>query len=236
MKKDKLTNEFLNSSDWDDVVGWHGNFTLGVGYCYVTELVDVFKQNHRNYHYFDVKWGRCGTTYLFSALRPQDIIVLTAWSNSAVLCEKTETLYRIWGEILNNLSSLNVSMKIFDVPAAWHKCLLFDEIGESKARTRISDRKKSYFSEVIEPCLKNNNVNYYDLSNMLSEDSLCLLENFNNSGKISSPWHLTKKTLDTIAQYFIDSTNNKGVDLVELLKMAEQTEKQRYETKNNSAN
>lgn len=224
MKPDKLTNEFLTSADWDEIVGLEGNFTLGVGYCYLLEIKEIFKKNHKNYHFFDVKWGRCGTTYLFSALRPSNIIVLTAWSNSAVLCEKTSILFKIWREILLNLSSLNVNMMIFDTPAAWHRSEMYHNIGATSMRSRIKERKKIYFDEVVQPSLINNKTQYIDLNTIISEESLCITENANNIKSISSPWHLSKNTLEAIAQYFIDTNNNSTTqNLSDTIKSLEST-------------
>lgn len=209
MKKDNLTNEFLTSSDWDDIVGWPGNFTLGVGYCYVGQLKDYFKTKNINYHFFDVKWGRCGTTYLFSALRPDNIIVLTAWKNSGIICNKTDTLFRIWGSILINLAQINVPMMIFDTPAAWQRSNLVIDSGSDYAYNRIKNRSDLYHKEVIEPCLNiHSQISYYDLSTIIPQNSILLHENFIDIQKTPSPWHLTSLTINTIGKYFIDTINH----------------------------
>ena len=242
MKADKITNEFLASSDWDEIVGWEGNYTLGVGYCYMPKLVPTFKQNNINYHFFDVKWGRCGTTYLFSALRPSNIIVLTAWQNSGVSCGNTKVLFRIWKEILFNLSLIDVKMTIFDVPAAWHRSNLIHELGEQEFYNRLKERKELYKEQVIKPCL-NEKVNHIDLSEMIDQNSILIDENFNNTEKTNSPWHFSDSTLSAVAQYFIDSVIFKkpNIELQEIIKTLEKTKTKEkatelYEKKNNCIN
>jgi len=206
MKPDLLTNEFLSSSDFDDIVSLNKCYTLGVGYCYVKQVVDLFKANNKLYRFFDVKWGRCGTTYLFSALNPADVLVITAWQNSAITCNHTDTLFRVWRAILSNLASIDVPMTVFEMPAAWHRSCHFDMLGTTALKQHIQSRTSAYRTQVVEPSL-GSQVQYIDLATLVSEDSPVLLENVNDQRGVSSPWHAADSFVQLLGQFHIDKLN-----------------------------
>jgi hypothetical protein len=64
MTQRQPSQEWLSSSDWDSLVSLDGGYTLGVGYCFVSQLKRFFKEKSVDYHFFETKWGRCGTTFL----------------------------------------------------------------------------------------------------------------------------------------------------------------------------
>jgi hypothetical protein len=199
------SDEWKKSSDWDDIVGWNGGYILGVGYCYTEQFVNFFKPRNIKYHFFQTKWGRCGTTFLFSALRPDSIIVPVSWANASTICKSTEVLFRIWDEMLKNLSSINVPMLIIDFPAAWHKSTLCKEHGIAKTEEIIRQKRKFYYDSVIVSHL-NNKTHYIDLYDYVPMDSDFISENnqLADNEYIDSPWHINQKFIDIIGENFLN--------------------------------
>jgi len=204
------SDEWKESSNWDDIVGWEGGYVLGVGYCYTKQFANFFNKHNKKYHFFQTKWGRCGTTFLFSALRPDSIIIPVAWGNSAATCESTKVLFRIWDEILKNLLSLEVKTMMVDFPSAWHiSSLAKDMNGIDKAKLRIEERRKEYYKYVIEPYKCISNFKYIDLYDHISYDSSFIYENTQEPKVTSaSPWHIKQCLIDIIGQYFLDDNQN----------------------------
>jgi hypothetical protein len=218
------SDEWKESSDWDDIVGWQGGYILGVGYCYTTQFQSFFKQNNKNYHFFQTKWGRCGTTFLFSALRPDSIIIPVAWGNASAVCQSTDILFRIWNNILQDLLRLKVKTMMIDFPAAWQRSDLSKNMGGiEKARIKIEERRKQYYDFVINPYKLVNNFEYIDLYDYVPYNSPLIYENTETSKIIThpSPWHISysralqksgyeqqPSLIDIIGKYFLDFINN----------------------------
>lgn len=203
------SDEWKESSNWDDIVGWDGGYVLGVGYCYTKQFQSFFHQQNKKYHFFQTKWGRCGTTFLFSALRPDCIIVPVAWANAATICGSTKILFRIWDEILKNLSSINVPMLIIDFPAAWNKSTLYEKYGFSDMEKIVKHNRKSYYNSVVAPYL-NNKTHYVDLYNYVPMNSKLIVENnkLQDNEYIDSPWHMEQSLIDLMGKYFLDYSSS----------------------------
>lgn len=197
----KPSHEWLSSSNWDSVVGWNGGYVLGVGYCYVSQMASFLKTKSIKFHFFETKWGRCGTTFLFSALRPDSIIVLSAWGNAAAICGKTETLFRIWKSIMLDLSRIGVPMMMVEMPAAWHLSNLAVQEG-SALEDRIKSMRRLYFDEVIAPVA--DSVEYLDLMDYVAMDSKIIRENSDGTVRNESPWHIRQEVIDCIGDNFFD--------------------------------
>lgn len=205
MNERSPSDEWKESSDWDEIVGWNGGYILGVGYCYAKQFNEFFNKQNKKYHFFQTKWGRCGTTFLFSALRPDSIIVPVAWANSSITCKSTEILFRIWNEILQNLSSINVPMLILDFPAAWHKSTLCKEYGLAKTEEIVKQKRKFYYDNVISSKL-NNKTYYVDLYDYIPMNSKLISEN-NQLAKneyVDSPWHVDQYLIDIAGKNFLN--------------------------------
>lgn len=202
-----LTREQQRSDDFDKLISRKGGYTLGVGYCYMEQVKPAFERNKQRYFQFQIKWGRCGTTYLFSALRPDNVFMLTAWANASVVCKSTDTLFCLWSDILTNLQTLSVPIFIYEAPAAWKRSNVWHDLGEEAFQTHYAERKQSYYCSVIEPVLQQKNVEYFDLNRWVSPDSSLICENTKIPEviKIDSPWHLRNTLTDALAQHFIDT-------------------------------
>lgn len=215
------SEEWQESSCWEDVVKINGNYTLGVGYCYTLQLKEFFKKQNIDYHFFQTKWGTCGTTFLFSALRPNNIIMPISWANSITIARSTEPFFTIWAEILKNILSINVKTMIIDFPAAWHKSNLFYDFGcdMKKTQQEIDYKRKIYYNNIINPYIsKTNNVLYLDLYNHIPYDSPLIYENIQQDmTKTPSPWHTTQKFIDHIGLFFLDFIKNDAYNTNELI-------------------
>jgi hypothetical protein len=198
------SDEWKESSDWDDIVGWNGGYILGVGYCYAKQFTYFFNKHNKNYHFFQTKWGRCGTTFLFSALRPDSIIVPVAWANASTICKSTEILFRIWNEILKNLSSINAPMLIIDFPAAWHKSILCKDNGLAETEEIVRQKRKFYYDNVIVSHL-NNKIHYIDLYDYVPMNSNFIHENeqLADNEYIDSPWHIRQSLINNLGKNFL---------------------------------
>lgn len=220
------SDEWKKSSDWDSIVGWDGGYILGVGYCYTEQFAPFFLKQNKQYHYFQTKWGRCGTTFLFSALKPDSLIIPVAWGNAATICGSANILFRIWKELLNNLLQLNVPTMIIDFPAAWNKSRLFQNLG-SKEGTRIIQHKRvNYYNEIIIPILKihnRTNISYLDLYHHIPYHSKLITENINllPNEHIDSPWHINPLLIELISKHFIKLTNHKYNQMAMITEIAE---------------
>jgi len=199
------SDEWKESSNWDDIVGWNGGYVLGVGYCYTKQFANFFNKQNKKYHFFQTKWGRCGTTFLFSALRPDSIIVPVAWANASTICKSTEVLFRIWDEMLKNLSSIDVPMLIIDFPAAWHKSTLCKQHGLAETENIVSQKRKFYYDCVINIYLKNK-THYVDLHDYIPMNSNFISENnqLADNEYIDSPWHINQKLINIIGENFLN--------------------------------
>jgi hypothetical protein len=203
-KERKPSDEWCHSSNWDEIVGLNGGFVLGVGYCYCQQFKPFFANNKKNYYFFETKWGRCGTTFLFSALRPDYIIVPSAWANAAVVCGKTELLFRIWKDIIFNLASIKVPLMIVDMPAAWHLSNLEKELGREKFEITKSERRSSYFNDVVKPCLEAKpTIEYIDLQDVLPYESKLIWENKDGTERANSPWHSAQELVNCVGKHFL---------------------------------
>lgn len=213
------TPEWKESSNWDDIVGWDGGYILGVGYCYTQQFKTFFDKQNKYYHYFQTKSGRCGTTFLFSALRPDSIIVPVAWANASTICKSTEVLFRIWNEILKNLSSINVPMLITDFPAAWHKSTLCKQSGLTETENIVIQKRKIYYDSVINNHL-NNKTYYIDLYDYIPMNSKLISENnqLANNEYINSPWHVDQPLINIIGENFLNLLvhNDKNIFISEV--------------------
>ena len=205
------SDEWKESSNWDEVVGWDRGYILGVGYCYTKQFTDFFNKHNKKYHFFQTKWGRCGTTFLFSALRPDSIIIPVAWGNAAAVCQSTGILFRIWHDILENLLSLKVKTMMIDFPSAWHisslaKCMN----GIDNAQLRITERRKEYYNYVIKPHESMINFQYIDLYDYIPYSSSFIYENTQdlNNSSFTSPWHIKQDLIDIVGRYFLDDNRN----------------------------
>jgi predicted DNA-binding protein YlxM (UPF0122 family) len=204
-------DEWKESSDWNDIVGWDGGYILGVGYCYVKQFDQFFKKKKKYYHFFQTKWGRCDTTLLFSALRPDSIIVPVAWGNATTLCKSTDTLFRIWNSILNNLISLNVKTMVIDFPAAWHiSNLAIENKGINNVQNMIDEKRQLYKDMVINQYLSSKNIEYIDLYYNIDYSSKYISENHEQqkTGSFESPWHMTQELIDIVGENFLKFANN----------------------------
>jgi len=209
-KERKPSDEWQHSSNWDEIVCLNGGFILGVGYCYCKQFKPFFDSNRKNYHFFETKWGRCGTTFLFSALRPDFIIVPSAWANAAVVCGKTDTLFRIWKDIIINLASIKVPLMIVEMPAAWHLSNIEKELGREKFEIEKSERRSSYFNNVVNPCIETNpTVEYIDLQDFLSYESRLIYENKDGAERKTSPWHSDQELINCVGKHFLLFTQKK---------------------------
>ena len=207
------SDEWKASSDWDDVVGWNGGYILGVGYCYTEQFANFFHQENKKYHSFQTKWGRCGTTFLFSALRPDNIIIPVAWGNAAITCQSTDVLFRIWADILKNLLSLKVKTLMVDFPAAWHVSDLSHDMGGlENMQIKIDERRQEYYNHVIKPYQSMNNFEYIDLYDYIPYDSRFIHENIQEPKVVTapSPWHMTQDLIDIVGKYFLDFVDSKN--------------------------
>ena len=205
------SDEWKESSNWDDIVGWNGGYTLGVGYCYTKQFNGFFKKHQHKYHFFETKWGRCGTTFLFSALRPDSILIPVAWGNAAAVCQSTEILFRIWRDILKNLLSLEVKTMMIDFPSAWHiSSLAKDMNGIDNAQLSITERRKEYYDYVIKPYESMINFQYIDLYDLIPYNSSFIYENIQEPKVITapSPWHIKQELIDIIGGNFLQFINN----------------------------
>jgi hypothetical protein len=206
MNEREPSHEWLSSSDWDSIVSWDGGYVLGVGYCYISQLASFFKTKELRYNFFETKWGRCGTTFLFSALRPDSIIVLSAWGNAASICGTSVTLFRIWRSIMLDLTRIGVPIMMVEMPAAWHLSNLAVKVG-GDLEERVASMRKSYFEEVINPVAKS--IEYVDLMGHVSMDSRIIRENCDGTTRDESPWHIRQEVIDCIGENFIDFIGNK---------------------------
>ena len=215
------SDEWKESSNWDEIVGWDGGYILGVGYCYTKQFAHFFYRQDKRYHFFQTKWGRCGTTFLFSALRPDSIIVPVAWANAATICGSTKILFRIWDEILKNLSSINVPMLIIDFPAAWNKSTLYEKYGLSDMEKIVKHNREYYYHNVINPYLKNKTY-YIDLYDYMPTNSKFISENnkLADNEYIDSPWHMEQSLIDIIGENFLNLLvhNNQNIFISEIKK------------------
>jgi len=210
--KDRVpTHEWFSSSNWEEAVSLDRGFILGVGYCYLKQLKSVFLGHQKPYYFFQTKWGRCGTTFLFSALRPDAIIVPSAWANACMVGRnKPDVLFRIWKEILLNLASMNVPLMMVDMPAAWHISNIEADLGREEFELFKSERRALYFNAVVKPCLETNpNIEYVDLQDFLPYDSKLIKENSEEINRVQSPWHLTQKLMNCVGDHFLLFTQEK---------------------------
>lgn len=201
----KLTQEYLESSDYNEVIHYNGGYTLGIGYCYVKQLNDMklFQSKNLKYYFFQTKWGWCGTNFLFSALKPDNVLILSAWGNSAATCGKTDKLFRIWKSILDNVLCLNVPTMMIEMPAAFHRCIKNEK---PISLDLVENRRKEYKEQIIE-----NNMNkmlYIDLYDYVPFDWNMISENAEN--KIcESPWHVKNELIKYIFEGFLDFKEEK---------------------------
>jgi hypothetical protein len=198
MKKE-ISQELIESSDYDQLISLSRGYTLGLGYCYVKQLSDMklFEKQGLSYFFFQTKWGRCGTTFLFSALRPDNIIFLSAWANSAGTCEATETLFRLWRDILKNICSMNVPILMIEMPAAFQVC---EKDQQPISLLRVQERRELYREQVLD-CLQN--TTYIDLYNHVPFNWNMIKEN-SETGPFRSPWHVKNSLINYIFEHFLD--------------------------------
>jgi hypothetical protein len=198
------TQEYLESSNYEETIGLQGNYTLGLGYCYVKQLNDMrlFQKNNINYRFFQTKWGYCGQNFLFSALRPDNVLILSAWANSAATCERTEKLFRIWKDILDNIITMNVPTMMIEMPAAFHRCSKDDHLIDLNL---VYNRRKKYKDYVLKD-LKH--ILCIDIYDYVSFEWEMIQENIED--KISqSPWHINNKGIEYIFNHFLEFQKNK---------------------------
>lgn len=213
----EISQEFLESSDFDKLISLSGGYTLGLGYCYVKQLSDMklFEKNGLKYFFFETKWGRCRTTFLFSALRPDSILFLSAWGNSAGTCEATETLFRLWKDILKNIGSMNIPIFMVEMPAAFHLC---EKDGQPISLQHVKERRELYKEQVLEGL---QNTTYIDLYDHVPLDWNMIVENSKTEFS-RSPWHMRNELIEYIFNNYIDFKNGlfaKGNFINGLLKL-----------------
>lgn len=198
------TEEYLNSSDYDKLLFQPQNYTLGIGYCYVKQLYDLglFQAAGIPYYFFQTKYGWCGTNFLFSALKPKDILILSAWGNSAATTPTTEVPFRIWKSILDNLILLDVPILMIDMPAAFHLCTTG---GKLISQDFVKQRRLEYKKKVLSDLKK---VEYVDLFDFVPNSWGMILEN-EHQNPAEFPWHLRNELLAYIFPYVLDFKQSK---------------------------
>lgn len=198
------TKEYFESSNYDETIHLRGGYTLGLGYCYVKQLNDMglFQKNNLQYRFFQTKWGYCGQTFLFSALRPDNILILSSWANSAATCGNTANLFRIWKDILDNIASINVPTMMIEMPAAFHRCVKNDHLIDLNI---VHNRRKEYKNYVLKD-LKH--ILFIDIYDYVESDWSMIKENKMDE-KNRSPWHINNEFIEYIFNYFLEFSKGK---------------------------
>jgi hypothetical protein len=199
-----LTQEYIESSDYDKIIHYQKGYTLGIGYCYVKQMNDMnlFQDQNLKYYFFQTKWGYCGNNFLFSALKPDNIIILSAWANSAATCGRTEKLFYIWYHILNNILSMDIPIMMIDMPAAFHKCIKDDK---PISLSQVADRRMQYREKILKDFYYRNN--YIDIYDYVPSDWPLIHENHDDK-TYESPWHVKNNLIKYIFQHFLNFTHN----------------------------
>jgi hypothetical protein len=207
------TNEWRSSSDYDEAIHLNGGYTLALGYCYLNRLEYLFKQNNIKIFQFRTKWGWCGVNFLFSALRPDNILIINSWANSAMVAKSHTTLFYVWSAILKNILEVrgpdnkHIPTMIIDMPAAIHRHLNLEDSTIDK--TKFLQNRAKYKHKVIDPIIYDNpsHVRYVDLLDYFPVEWEMIIENQKNEYN-RSPWHISDQVLDTIFSHFLEFSNN----------------------------
>ena len=207
------TNEWRLSSDYDEEIHLNGGYTLALGYCYLNRLEYLFKQNNRRLFQFRTKWGWCGVNFLFSAMRPDNILIINSWANSAMVAKSHTTLFYVWSAILRNILEVRgpdnkpIPTMIIDMPAAIHRHLNLEDSTIDK--TKFLQNREKYKAKIIDPIISDNpsHIRYIDLLDYFSAEWEMIIENQKNEHN-RSPWHISDQVLDTIFSHFLQFTNN----------------------------
>lgn len=228
MKSKIPSNEWQNSSDYDEAIHLNGGYTLALGYCYLSRLEYLFQQNNRRLFQFRTKWGWCGVNFLFSALRPDNILIINSWANSAMIAKSHNTLFYVWSAILKNILEIkgphnsSVPTMIIDMPIALHR--QYDKENNTRLDSvQALDKRNMYKNKIIDPLLKEstNNIQYIDLLDHFSPTWDMIIENYKDEHN-RSPWHISDQVIDTIFHSFIEfsknSNNYSKTDLIRNLK------------------
>jgi hypothetical protein len=198
------TQEYLESSNYDEVIHLQGGYTLGIGYCYVKQLNDMklFQKNNLNYRFFQTKWGYCGQNFLFSALCPDNILILSSWANASATCGRTEKLFRIWKDILDNIVLMNVPTMMIEMPAAFHRCV---KNGQLIDINLVKSRRQQYKDFVLKD---KKHILCTDLYDYVPFDWDMISENAENK-TCESPWHVKNDLIKYIFEGFLDFKEEK---------------------------
>ena len=203
------TNEWLTSSDYDNIVHLNGGYSLGLGYCYLGQAKPFFDSHGIRFEHFRVNWGWCGTNFLFSALRPDNILVLTSWANSSMTCGSTELLFHIWRAILRDLlATRNVAGKraplmVVDMPGAISMC--FNKKNEPLYIEFARNRRATYREQVAKAALGENfsgDLEYVDLMDHFGGDWMMIVENA-KAERSTSPWHMDASVIGVVVDHFL---------------------------------
>jgi hypothetical protein len=202
------TNEWLTSSDYDKIVHLNGGYSLGLGYCYLEQAKPFFDSYGVRFEHFRVNWGWCGTNFLFSALRPDNILVLTSWANSSMTCGSTTTLFHVWGAILRDLfatrngSGERAPLMVVDMPGATSMCFKKNEPLDIEF---AKSRRAMYKDQVVNTSLGENfsgNLEYVDLMDHFGGDWMMIVENA-KSVRCESPWHVDTSVIGVVTDHFL---------------------------------
>jgi hypothetical protein len=209
------TNEWRSSSNYDEAIHLNGGYTLALGYCYLHRLEYLFQQNNKRLFQFRTKWGWCGVNFLFSALRPDNILIINSWANSAMVAKSHTTLFYVWSAILKNILEVkgpnnnHIPIMIIDMPAAIHRHLNLEDSKIDK--TKFLENREEYKHKVINPIIcdspSHSHVRYIDLLDYFPTEWEMIIENQKNEYN-RSPWHISDQVLDTIFSHFLQFIKN----------------------------
>jgi hypothetical protein len=203
------TNEWFTSSNYDNIVHLNGGYSLGLGYCYLEQAKFFFDSRRVNFEHFRVNWGWCGTNFLFSALRPDNIIVLTSWANSSMTCGRTTVLFHIWRAILRDLIATRnkdgerAPLMVVDMPCATSMC--FNKKNEPLDIEFAKNRRAMYKEQVIKDSLGDNffgDLEYVDLMDHFGGDWIMIVENA-KAERSTSPWHMDSSVIGVVVDHFL---------------------------------
>ena len=204
------TNEWLTSSDYDNIVHLNGGYSLGLGYCYLEQAKPFFDSRGVRFEHFRVNWGWCGTNFLFSALRPNNILVLTSWANSSMTCGSTNTLFHIWRAILKDLFATRngagerAPLMVIDMPGAISMCV--NKKNEPLDIGFAENRRAMYKEQVVKASLGDvfsGRLEYVDLMDHFGESWMMIVENAKGV-RSESPWHVDASAVGVVVDHFLN--------------------------------